>query len=45
MNYLTMLADKFGIDPVEAIKRKIVASEKKYPVGIAKGKAYKYTDL
>ncbi len=45
MNFLTMLADRFGIDPIEAAKRKIEANEKKYPVGLAKGKADKYTEL
>lgn len=45
MNFLTMLADKFGIDPIEAAAKKIEANEKKYPVSLAKGKADKYTDL
>ncbi len=40
-----MLADKFDIDPVTAAKEKIETNEKRYPVGLAKGRADKYTDL
>ena len=45
MIFLTMLADKFGIDPVEAAKEKIVINDKKYPVDLSKGKSEKYTEL
>jgi len=45
MIFLTMLADKFGIDPITAAKEKIEINEKKYPVSLAKGKSDKYTDL
>ncbi len=45
MNYLTLLGDKFGINPVEAAKYKIVLNEKKYPVHKARGKALKYDRL
>ena len=43
--YLARLADKLGIDPIEAAKQKLVQSGKKYPVDKAKGNAKKYTDL
>ncbi len=45
MIFLTMLADKFDIDPVTAAKEKIETNEKRYPVGLAKCRADKYTDL
>jgi len=41
--YLLELADKFGIDVVQAAKDKILINEKKYPVEKVKGKADKYT--
>ncbi len=43
--YLTRLADRLGIDPVEAARRKMRINERKYPVERAKGKAIKYNDL
>lgn len=43
MIYLTMLADKLGIDPVEAAHNKIEKNRKKYPVDKARGKATKYS--
>ena len=45
MIFLTMLADKLGIDPVEAAKEKIIINHKKYPVELSKGKSEKYTEL
>jgi len=33
MIYLTMLASKFDLDPVEAAHKKMVLNEKKYPAG------------
>jgi len=42
--YLINLADKFGIDPLEAAREKIQINEKKYPAHLAKGKADKYTE-
>jgi dCTP diphosphatase len=44
MIYLTELADKLGIDPVEAAKAKVVINGQKYPADLAKGKASKYTE-
>jgi NTP pyrophosphatase (non-canonical NTP hydrolase) len=45
MIYLTRLADRLGIDPVQAAEEKIRLNEKKYPVEKAKGNAAKYTEL
>ena len=45
MIFLTMLSDKFGIDPIAAAEEKIKINAEKYPVKLAKGKADKYTDL
>ncbi len=44
MIYLTELADKLGIDPVEAAKAKVRINEEKYPVDLVKGKTSKYTE-
>ena len=45
MIYLTNLADKFNIDPIEAAKKKMKLNAEKYPVDKAKGIAKKYTEL
>ena len=45
MIYLTRLADRLGIDPVQAAEEKMQLNEKKYPVEKAKGSAVKYTDF
>jgi dCTP diphosphatase len=44
MIYLTELADKFGIDPVEAARAKVTINEQKYPAELVKGKASKCTE-
>jgi len=44
MIYLTELADKLGIDPVEAARAKLRINEEKYPADLVKGKASKYTE-
>jgi dCTP diphosphatase len=44
MIYLTELADKLGIDPLEAAKAKVAINEQKYPPELVKGKASKYTE-
>ena len=44
MIYLTELADKLGIDPVEAAKAKLAINEQKYPAELVRGKASKYTE-
>ncbi len=45
MIYLVRLADRLGIDPVQAAVDKMRINEIKYPVEKAKGIASKYTDL
>jgi NTP pyrophosphatase (non-canonical NTP hydrolase) len=42
--YLTMLADKFGIDPIEAAHAKVEKNRANYPVHKAKGNALKYKE-
>lgn len=44
MIYLTELAVKLGIDPVEAARAKVEINRKKYPADLVKGKAFKYTE-
>jgi NTP pyrophosphatase (non-canonical NTP hydrolase) len=44
MIFLTNLADKFGIDPLEAAREKMVMNRLKYPAELVKGKANKYTE-
>ena len=44
MIYLTELADKLGIDPVEAARAKLGVNVRKYPTTLVKGKAAKYTE-
>lgn len=43
--YLTRLADRLGIDPIEAARKKIRINAKKYPVEKSKGKASKYSEI
>ena len=45
MIYLTNLADKFDIDPIEAAIEKLEKNKRRYPVEKAKGNARKYTEL
>jgi dCTP diphosphatase len=42
--YLTMLADKLGIDPLQAAADKIKKNERNYPANLVRGKAKKYKD-
>ncbi|MCJ7715482.1 MAG: nucleotide pyrophosphohydrolase [Anaerolineales bacterium] len=42
--YLLELADKFGIDVVQAARDKMVLNGEKYPAKLVKGKAEKYTE-
>ena len=44
MIYLIELADKLGIDPVEAAKAKVEINGQKYPANLVKGKGSKYTE-
>ncbi len=43
--YLVMLADKLGVDPIQAAKEKIEKNRKNYPEKLARGKAKKYKEL
>jgi len=42
--YLIMLAERVGIDLVEAALKKVEKNRQKYPVERAKGSSLKYTD-
>ena len=42
--YLVNLADKLGIDPIQAALDKIEKNRKHYPVRLSKGKALKYRE-
>ncbi len=44
MIFLSNLADKLGIDPLEAAWKKIKKNKEKYPADVVKGKAFKYTE-
>jgi NTP pyrophosphatase (non-canonical NTP hydrolase) len=44
MIFLTNLADKLGIDLLEAAKGKIEKNKKNYPAAKVRGKALKYTE-
>ena len=44
MIYLTEIAAKLGIDPVEAAKSKLEINRQKYPAELVRGKADKYTE-
>lgn len=43
--YLIRLADKLGIDLIEAAAKKIAINAKKYPIEKAVGNSKKYTEL
>ena len=43
--YLVRIADKLGIDPVEAAQAKMVANARRYPVEKARGNSTKYDKL
>ncbi len=43
--YLLQLADRLGIDPLEAAREKLEINAAKYPVDRARGRADKYTEL
>ncbi|WP_426702921.1 nucleotide pyrophosphohydrolase [Rhodanobacter sp. Col0626] len=43
--YLLQLADKLGIDPLDAAHKKLLANAVKYPVERAKGTSKKYSEL
>ncbi|NNM61460.1 MAG: nucleotide pyrophosphohydrolase [Steroidobacteraceae bacterium] len=43
--YLIRLADKLGVDLIDAALRKLEVNALKYPVALARGNSKKYTDL
>jgi NTP pyrophosphatase (non-canonical NTP hydrolase) len=43
--YLLNLADKLGIDPLEAARKKLELNGEKYPVHRSRGSAEKYTEF
>jgi NTP pyrophosphatase (non-canonical NTP hydrolase) len=43
--YTLQLADKLGIDPLDAAWKKLKVNEDKYPADRARGRSTKYTDL
>ncbi|MEI6037098.1 MAG: MazG-like family protein [Planctomycetota bacterium] len=43
--YALLLADRLDVDIGKAIRNKLAANERKYPVALAKGRANKYTEL
>jgi dCTP diphosphatase len=43
--FLVRLADRLGIDPVQAAERKLDLNAKRYPVDKSRGKATKYDKL
>jgi dCTP diphosphatase len=44
MIYLVRLADRLGIDPLAAAKKKNETNRSKYPADVVKGSAKKYTE-
>jgi dCTP diphosphatase len=42
--YLVRLADKLGVDILQAVEQKMQKNEEKYPVDKVKGSAKKYTE-
>jgi NTP pyrophosphatase (non-canonical NTP hydrolase) len=43
--YALLLAHEVGIDPAEAIRKKLIQNAAKYPVSLARGNAAKYSEL
>jgi dCTP diphosphatase len=43
--YLLQLADKLGIDLIDAARAKLVVNGQKYPVALARGSSKKYSEL
>ena len=43
--YALLLADRLGVDPLEAIEAKLAENDRKYPVEKASGRSSKYTEL
>ncbi len=43
--YLLNLADKLGVDPIQASIKKMIKNGQKYPADICRGSRLKYTEL
>ena len=43
--FVLLLCTELGIDPIHAIRAKLVENRRKYPVATAKGNSLKYTQL
>src|SRR5580658_9100473 len=43
--YALLLAHEVGIDPADAIRKKLTQNATKYPVSLARGNAIKYSEL
>jgi len=43
--YVLLLSHEVGVDPAQAVLRKLQQNAKKYPVGLSKGRAVKYSEL
>jgi NTP pyrophosphatase (non-canonical NTP hydrolase) len=43
--YALLLAHEVGIDPAEAIRKKLIQNAAKYPVSLARGNATKYSEF
>lgn len=43
--WVLLMSHDLGIDPIEALNKKIEKNEKKYPVEKARGRIEKYTEL
>lgn len=43
--FALLVAFEAGVDPAEAIRRKLQLNEERYPADLSKGRADKYTDL
>jgi|SRR5208282_4223089 len=43
--YAFLLSHEVGVDPAQAVQRKLAQNAKKYPVSLSKGNAVKYSEL
>lgn len=43
--YLLLMADRLGIDPLQAAQDKVEKNAAKYPAELVRGKSWKYTEL
>ena len=43
--YALLLSHEVGVDPAQAVQRKLAQNARKYPVNLSKGKAVKYSEL